>query len=759
MSNQFDIAQSVKNSSTLCTEEVLARLLTSRQVANVINEIREIETRTYHPGMTDDDWAAYKDAIKGLKTELPVALFHAHFKNGTRRGEFAEESPWVTYDYDHLDNPREFFLQHIEPHIDEYHLVMVYISPSLHGLKIVGQLPSGMTRQQAQKWMDQQLGLHGDSTHDLARCAFLVPTSLQLLYRPSRLFADEVEPWHPRRYDVDEIEDAVIISEEVTTTDLVPRKASEVDVPTYKGIPLKDIRDQILLRDGFPLTPRQGERNNAVMTVARKLAQLDCDVATLEQVIPTWGLPEDEYKKTLYNALKYRPVGKLTPEMSSIIESLQPAAESDDNDSKSVKIPKNLPRAYKLILKMFPAYQHHAILAATQPLFGTLATEARIMGDDYVINGLGLQTCIVGEWGSGKDCITKLYYRIMHNLIEQDQNNRRLEEEWREAKENAINDRKQPARPHFPIRIVPPGLSKNKLLERIQDAQGKHCLIFTAEIQDIANTNAHSYAKIESTLRKAFDGEGGVDGNDTCSNQSANMMVNVRVNTLFAGTPEAVMRFYRDPEGGGPSRVLFVQLEDRLGEKRPIYKPLSATEDEELEGYIQLLQAEAHQEHPYRLPKVERALNRWQEELRQEYRNSQQDPAKLKLSYRALTNGLRAGCIAYILNGKVEDASVVNFALYIAKSCLLGGYSLFADQMNAESNREEIRQKNLRSYASPTRDLLKELPLTFSREQLAKLRAQQGNFASQDVTKVISRWKSYGLIEETPRKNYYRIVS
>lgn len=758
--NYFDFARGVKYSTSTCTQQIFENVIDSTEVAEIIDQITEIE-KDWRADMTQDELCTLKGKVAPLKKQLPVILPHAHFTDGHRHQLSAVQSAFCSADFDGLEAPIVTWHEKFRPQLNDLRVALAYVSPSGHGLKVIFVRVEGMTNEQNQLWISKMVGIDNyDSTADLARAAFLTKRSNLLHYDPSLLFAQEVELTPScDRYEamVSGAKAAKSITPKTEKNDSADAPTVSVTlpavIPTYKGIQLTAIRDALLTRWGIGAEgPKVGERNNIVFKLAHELASLDSSYDVLAHVIPNYTMDEKEWSDTLRQAIKYSSHGKPSRELIDIIDELQ---TDDDVQTaptvdlqKTLKVPSNIPGFFKVVLRKYPKYQHPAVLAAMMPICATLATKARVKASDGITHALSAQACVVGEWGSGKDCISILYERLMYKIREEDDKNRAIEEEWVENRESSADNVTKPHRPHNPIRMLTSSTTKIKMLERMKDAKGQHCILFTSEIEEIANNASLSYSKIEPILRLAYDRDGGWVGNDSCSTQSANMNIKARINVLFAGTDNAVHKFYKSPEGGGTSRVIFAIMPDRLGMEKPKYKDYTEEEDAEINRYIDLLMAEDNEKEPYVLSKVERQLLAWQNQFRSEYNNKQVDKAKLKLTYRAYEIALRAATVAYIVNGKKEDEKVVNFARYIANLVVFGGYALFADKMNEESTNVQRRETNMRIYATPVKDLLNRLPEEFTKQDLIQLRTEQGAEHPDNVRSILSRWRINKFIED-----------
>lgn len=776
LQNLFAISSSVKNSSRICTSDLFENEVNSQRVKDIKNQISQIEKSMYHEGMSSEDWRRLKDAISPLKAQLPVIMPHASFKGERRKNEEAIESQMVSHDVDLIDNPRQYFEEHIQPIKDEIALVLAYISPSRHGLKMVCMKPLGQDRREAQHQMAQRLGEKCDATHDLARASFLCAADDILYMRPELLFASEVdESQLPTINKVDGDGKAEEVSEAICSSEAndqneeseADEAESEAIVLTYKGLEWTEIRDRLLVKMGFSVEgPKPGERNNCIFALVSHLKYLDADMQSIKRTVPHYGLSDEEYNQVVASALKYKATRAISHVVDEVVEQLLREKEasqlSEDLDSYAdVKIPSKMPAFYRAVLNCFPTYQHQAVMGSLMPMLGTLGSGIRVMDNSGVMNGPGLQSCVVAPWGAGKDFMSILYELIMKELIEQDRLYREQECEQEAQSEKNKNKREQDDKVHFPIRLMGSSTSETKLKERVYYAQGKYCMLYTTEVREMANQGKNNWGKLDTDLRKAFDRDGGVVTNDTCSNQSTNLSVKMRLNAALAGTYDAVRGFFKSAEEGGPSRVIFSFLEEDVLRDRPTYKMPQGKNKEIIEAGIErLMNLPDMDGNPISLPRTVRALEKWQKDLKRRYEltQSERDKCKVKLSFRALAIGLRCAAIAYILNDEKEDAKVVNVGLYMAQLAHAGCFYLFGEKMTEQSDYQVEANRNKASYEKPVQSLLKCLPLTFNREDLINARRMQGCKNPENTYHITSRWQASGLIEPTGNTSEWRIL-
>ena len=190
----FGISQSVRSREVqVCTPELFHQATKSSRVKDVCAQIEDALERKRRGEIGQEDYDTMKTR---LKSQLPILTPHATFRNGRRLNADAIPSGLSIYDKDHIPNPKGYWevkseeLRVKNPSALE-RILLVHVTPSLEGLRLVFTIPDGMDLAQAQKWMSQQLGdeEYDVCVKDLARPSFIVPEDYILFIDEARLFA------------------------------------------------------------------------------------------------------------------------------------------------------------------------------------------------------------------------------------------------------------------------------------------------------------------------------------------------------------------------------------------------------------------------------------------------------------------------------------------------------------------------------------------------------------------------------------------
>ena len=195
----FGISQSVRSREVqVCTPELFHQATKSSRVKDVCAQIEDALERKRRGEIGQEDYDTMKTR---LKSQLPILTPHATFRNGRRLNADAIPSGLSIYDKDHIADPRGWWKAKSEELRMKnlsalQRILLVHVTPSLEGLRLVFVMPEGMNLAEAQKWMSQQLGdeEYDVCVKDLARPSFIVPEDYILFIDEARLFAEVETP-------------------------------------------------------------------------------------------------------------------------------------------------------------------------------------------------------------------------------------------------------------------------------------------------------------------------------------------------------------------------------------------------------------------------------------------------------------------------------------------------------------------------------------------------------------------------------------
>ncbi|MBQ2534023.1 MAG: VirE protein, partial [Prevotella sp.] len=268
-----------------CTPDLLAQAMDAEVTKGTCAEIEDALEKVKRGEMSREDFETFKGEHK---KRLPIITPHAMFPKGRRCNGDAVASGLSMYDIDHISDPRGYYQTMVADRVAELGIVLAHVTPSLEGLRLIFVMPQGMTLEEAQLWMSQQLGdaNYDGCVKDMARSSFVVPRSYVL-------YMDEEELFMERKNDSQVQGDKVQGDKGQGTKDNLNPQSFPTD---YHGIPFKELIAKYWEVNNQGFEPTQGDRDTLTYQLACDLRHI-CgrSFEWLDQVIPCYdGFPLEE---------------------------------------------------------------------------------------------------------------------------------------------------------------------------------------------------------------------------------------------------------------------------------------------------------------------------------------------------------------------------------------------------------------------------------------------------------------------------------
>ena len=739
----------------VCTPEIWDSLIDSPAVANTCAAIAAL----------DPNAADYADRKQALKKRLPIIIPHAaSFRNGKRVSADAIPSGLAMLDVDHVDNPREITPLQLSPQgerdkfLRKNGIVLVAITASGHGLRVIGRREQGESIEAAQMRMAQVLGIkeYDAVTKDLARASYVVP-------REYILWIDEEGLFNERKPSL--LNDAAKLPNDGMMLALPPHVEgnsadAKGEMPSageemmYRGIPYADIVQQLMLAMGAAGGAEIGERNTVYFSLACYMRYIcDFNADLLLAILPDFGLSESERRQAISSAIG-RPRKSQTP---VIVQSAIAICEREMTNDKfeisnikstMLKLPP-LPRLLKLICRRLPEEFQPAMVIASLPILGTLATRIRFEYLDRQEQSLSFFSCITAPAASGKSFIRKPLDLLLTPINEQDAIEREKEQAYKEKLRASKNSKNQPEDPHACPRNNGIAISIAKLLQLLTYAEGKHLIGIGEEMDTLVKSErAGVWSQKSDIYRLAFDNA--EYGQAYMSDASFNAHIKVYYNLLLTGTPNSMKRFFKDLENGLATRVCFAQLPDTSFTEIPVFAPYTEGEKSEIIRWARQLDAE---QGTLACPQLNAVIANWLEAKRQQAIDADSH-AMDTLRRRAGVIGFRAGMLCYLLENRKFTKTVGQFAEWVAEYVFRNQMELWGEQMEQELTGalDAMTEKGAAS------SLLSLLPDEFTTGDLIKLRARKNqSVKTAAISMVLNRWKNTKRIEPCGNKTWRKL--
>ena len=734
----------------LCTKEKWGELIDSPEVKNICRRIAALDP-------TAED---YNDRKQALKRRLPIIIPHAaSFKNGKRVSTDAIPSGLAMLDVDHVENPREWWNSRIQSGTTEESLkaegiFLIAITASGHGLRVIGKREQGESIEAAQMRMAQVLGIkeYDAVTKDLARASYVVP-------REYILYEDREGLFSTSAYNADTMNEE---SGRFNRPAKEERLALPPHIPTgeagltYRGIPYADIINQLLISTGNCGGAVQGERNTVYFSLAVYMRYIcDFNPELLLQVLPDFGLSEQERRQAISSAIGRPRKSELPVVVQGAIAICERELEvqsdkvpSTKEKSTSLPLPE-LPRLLKLVCRRLPEDYRPAMIIASLPVLGTLATRIRFEYLDRQEQSLSFFSCIAAPAASGKSFIRKPLDLLLTPINEQDAIEREKEQAYKEKLRASKNSKNQPEDPHACPRNNGVAISIAKLLQLLTYAEGKHLIGIGEEMDTLVKSErAGVWSQKSDIYRLAFDNA--EYGQAYMSDASFNAHIKVYYNLLLTGTPNSMKRFFKDLENGLATRVCFAQLPDTSFTEIPVFAPYTEAERAEIIRWARQLDAE---QGTLICPQLNETIAKWLEAKRQQAIDADSHSMDT-LRRRAGVIGFRAGMLCYLLENRKFTKTVASFAEWVAEYVFRNQMELWGEQMEQEIKGSMDAQSERGAAAS----LLALLPAEFTAADLIKLRARKGqSVKSAAISMVLNRWRNNHRIEKSTETTWRKI--
>ena len=750
------------------TEEIWNELIHRPAVINTCAAIAALD-----PNAKD-----YNERKQALKKRLPIIIPHASaFKNGKRVSADAVASGLAMLDVDHVEEPREWFETIDKQLLSDNKIYLVAITASGKGLRVIGERLQGESIEAAQLRMATALGIkeYDAVTKDLARASYVVPSDYILWIYAAGLFAEADRP---------DLRMPLALPPHVDNGERLSVSGEREGIKQgpstleYRGIPYADIIQQLMISTGNCGGAEVGERNTVYFSLAVYMRYIcDFNADLLLQILPDFGLSEQERRQAISSAIGRPRKSEMPVVVQGAIAICEREMEANKNSqttsnrSTDLALPE-LPRLLKLICRRLPEDYRPAMIIASLPVLGTLATHIRFNYLDMQEQSLSFFSCITAPAASGKSFIRKPLDLLLTPINEQDAIEREKEQAYKEKLRASKNSKNQPEDPHACPRNNGVAISIAKLLQLMTYAEGKHLIGIGEEMDTLVKTErAGVWSQKSDIYRLAFDNA--VYGQAYMSDASFNAHIKVYYNLLLTGTPNSMKRFFRDLENGLVTRVCFAQLPDTSFTEIPVFAPYSDAERAEIIRWARELDAIGKYPTAERsnsgngltaelsnngvvyieCPQVAMTISNWLERKRQQAIDADSH-AMDTLRRRAAVIGFRAGMLCYLLENRKFNKTVGQFAEWVAEYVFRNQMELWGDQMEQDIKGSIDAQTERGAAAS----LLALLPAEFTAADLIKLRARKGqSVKGSAISMVLNRWRTNHRIEKATETTWRKL--
>jgi hypothetical protein len=741
------IAQNVKSSVVPCTLEALYVAMDSPMTAQICADIAKAVEMTERGEMTPEAFETLKRDKKAL---LPVLTPHATFSDGKRSNKTALPSGLSMYDIDHIPDPRGYFNTLVRDRCAQLGIVMAYVTPSTRGLRLIFEVPQGMTLAEAQRWMSEQLGDndYDGSVKDMARCSFIVP-------RAYLLYIDEEELCRKR-----ETKTAEKVESSEPSVSSVSSDYSDYSESSEKSSSERNLRifDLCLKEAGLTIgdIDQVGVYNwhNSLVSILSvgicRLMTEDELRAVLAIRMPNYAREQD--CRRLVSDF-YKDYTKMNAPMNQRLREIFAESVTGEQNKhltpeellgeESPQLPRRLPKSVRLLTSKEPDLYKPAVVMGIFPALGAHLTDVHFPYADHTLHEATFMTCCMAPMSSGKSCINRVSDPIMADIKERDDENRRREDEWKEECRSMGANKQKPKRPDdLTIQIMSSDLTNAALVQKLQDARGHflYTQVDEVELFEQLKVNGKS-GQIGKIFRLAYDC--GFYGQERVGIQSVSGRPQMRWNWNASTTIQRGQRFFQPMLADGTlSRISFSTIRTSRGMPMPVHGIYDEKFAEELKPYIDRLNAA---QGTIDLPQAQRLIRQLDKEAK-DMAWLADDETYEKLSYRAVVSAWLRAMTLYLAEGKWSK-EIENLALWSFHYDMWCKMHFFGQQMSAQMAGEVVQAKG-------PKNMLDMLPDDFTKEEAHHIRIKQGKQGKPYA--MLGMWEKRGYIVRDSEGVYHK---
>ena len=487
---------------------------------------------------------------------------------------------------------------------DKARILLVYITPSGHGLKVVFMADVNVGNLiDNQKDFSAKLGLNPDEAcKDASRGAFLT-THEDIILLDERIFTYE-NPAFGEKYNEQYRAGKSQPTDLFTTTMTTKTTSAAESELSYNGVPYVKIIEAWL--DGKDLT---NKRHDTLVELANHLRYLvGKNAKKIEEVVMQLPWFQDlaaegeNVSSTVASVIDFKYHEWMPKKMKEALRKVGAVDQTTPPDGtppnlggeKDTDIYAMLPldkwaeelqemaEFYPCMKELFlNAHPHKlpAILFSSAALFGTLMTRAyyHFWYEPEIVRRLNYCIFIIGDPGAGKNVIEKFYFKIADPIIQADQCLIDAVNRYKDGRtERTTSTKAQKGdalkKPVVGIRVHPARTATGEfirhMLAAVENVQGTpmnlHMFSFDSELDNVTKNNKGGDWKDREILElKSFHNE--QDGQMYANQESITGMFNVFWNFIYTGTPYALHRKVnqRNFGTGMSTRLAVIPLPDK----------------------------------------------------------------------------------------------------------------------------------------------------------------------------------------------------
>ena len=556
--------------------------------------------------------------------------------------------------------------------------------------------------------------------------------------------------------------------------DQVAHCAQQYTEMTYDGIPMKrlvrcimqvikdydtsktnsELRRSIEI-DGDEVRIAEGSRHAAQVALAKILRHaMDYNTDRLAAAIPRWDPDQSEEKvHSIARAYCTRTANR-SPLLDRAI-AMARGESSEENEAQvmidaqfdpfAMQLPVHcLNSFFKKFLAKVPRESQIAMLHCILCVLGSYCSGFKYKHLDGSVRSLSFIVVLCGPPACGKSTILSHLRPLLRVMDEEDASELAREEAYKKALKKAKNTQEQPEEYVARIHHLGENITQAKILKRMSNVRGEHCLIVAQQLQNMQLATNSQYNDTATMLLYSFNNE--LYGNDRLNDESFSGLVPVYLNVVAAATESERLASLPPADDGLLTRIIFCPLRENDDDAMPVWAEYTPLEHSYFRNKIEYLR---NVDVCANIPQLNRAFDEWRISKRQYARQTGSSSAKA-FTNRCVEMGMRAAYVAYLTSEMKEIKKSIEFGLWVSEYAyrtMMYYYGYAVDQLTSRATVKVGGVHNV--YQS--------LPTTFSRANLIEEKTKVGESISDaSIRKTLSSWKN--LIKKNGDGTYSKVT-
>ncbi len=349
----------------------------------------------------------------------------------------------------------------------------------------------------------------------------------------------------------------------------------------------------------------------------------------------------------------------------------------------------------------------------------------------------GQMANLVADTGGNKGQLSLLVEAICRDFRAHDEEELKKLVEWQKQMKTKSANKEKPARPDVAFWFPPSDVTSAAFLQNAMacESLGNRTQYLNMPDVEMADRICGGHKAVSQMFRNIYDRQRAGALRATADGVTGNPIL--RANLTISSTPFATRRFYKSDLFNGTFGRMVFSYKPRTSRDGRIPRQGKYPDDfyRQLDEYLTRLSI-CNGRHI--IPQLNRLIDNLANDMAT-LADLTDDDVMWDCSKRSLVSAWKAGCVLWALNGQCWTTSMGHLVEWLVYHDLWSKMQLFSDLLKeGDTSTAEARKDG-------PKNMLEDLPDTFSQTQLEALRTQMGK-SKEGTRDQLYKWKSRGFI-------------